>query len=238
MRKLTIVMAYYNNGDMLDAHINEWERYPADVKKNMRAVIVDDASPEKPAVDRVRNVGMNVEVFRVENDVPWHQDAARNLGMMRPSGWTLLSDMDRILPVECAQLLLSAPLEKGVAYLPAQYRLDGAAPKSKTGRHPNIYIVHRDDFWKTGGYDERLCGYYGTDSSFRRRLAGVVDFKPLDDIWLRYYRKFDLHDAGTRGEYRKDKYLMKNAPSNIKRIANKAAKPLHKPCNFKWARLK
>lgn len=237
MQKLTIVMAYYNNGDMLDAHISEWDKYPAAVKDNVRAVIVDDASPEKPAIERVRNIGMNIEVFRIAKDIPWHQDAARNLGMMRPKGWTLLSDMDRLLPADCVESLLTMPLEKGTVYLPAQYRLDGTIPKSKTGRHPNIYIVHRDDFWKTGGYDERLCGYYGTDSSFRRRLAKNVVFKPINKVWLKYFRKFDLNDAGTRGEYRKDQYLMKNAPAEIKAIANKAGKP-GKPCQFEWKRIK
>ena len=38
---LTIVMPYFNNGDMLQKHFEIWRQYPSDVKQNIEAIIVD-----------------------------------------------------------------------------------------------------------------------------------------------------------------------------------------------------
>jgi hypothetical protein len=89
---ITLVMAYYENPTMLQVHLKNWkETYPDDVKARMRVIIVDDGSPRNPAVNQVRSFALRegdlgrfhaFEIYRIDTNIPWNQDGARNLGMM------------------------------------------------------------------------------------------------------------------------------------------------------------
>ena len=47
-------------------------------------------------------------------------------------------------------------------------------------------------FWKFGGYDEALCGYYGTDSDARRRWVKTAPVVTLREILIRHEYEGDL----------------------------------------------
>lgn len=78
---ITIVMAYYENGGMLDRHIEEWKNYPDALKDQIKAVIVDDGSSKDSALPHVQDVGFPIELYRINVDIPWNQNGARNLAM-------------------------------------------------------------------------------------------------------------------------------------------------------------
>lgn len=90
-RAVTLVMAYYENPDMLRQHCRVWQGYPEDVRARVRVLLVDDGSPRRPARDALRAAVQEaaargaqlpqIRLLRIQPDVPWNQDGARNLGL-------------------------------------------------------------------------------------------------------------------------------------------------------------
>lgn len=224
---ITIVMAYYENGGMLDLHLAEWIQY-AD-KDQWRIVLVDDCSKQDPALPHIRDVGFPVELYRITTDRPWNQNGARNLGMTHVNGWTLLTDMDHLLTLPMARRLQAFDLNPLSYYRPARVRYADNRPYK---RHPNTYLLHSDDYWRAGGYDERYCGYYGTDSTFRRSLEKKLG-PPVDlDIPLTLFGREVQSDASTRDLGRKgSEYHLRSLPHKGREL-----EPVPQ-LNFEWERL-
>lgn len=185
---LSLVVTYYGQPAMLAEQAKAWADYPDGVE----VVLVDDGSAE-PAAPQPRSRG-----YRVGVDIPWHQDGARNLGATVAAGeWLLLLDIDHILPLREAERLLAMlpTLRPRTAYRPARRLVDDAYP---LGRAANIWLLRKAEFWAVGGYDERLCGSYGTDLEFRPRLRSVLKEANVP-VTLDVYRGGDVADAATRG---------------------------------------
>jgi hypothetical protein len=164
-----------------------------------------------------------IELYRVLEDRPWHQHGARNLGAHVAKGkWLLMTDMDHIVPASTITeiLRLIPDLRKnqvvtfGRVDAPATltWKADHWTEFARTRRedgslkpHVNSFLVRKDRYWKLGGYDEELCGIYGTDKHFRSRLFGAhtvekhLDYAPL----IRVDRDV-IPDASTRGVNRDD----------------------------------
>ena len=184
---LSIVLPYYNQPAMLKEQARVWRDYPGGVE----IIVVDDGSAVPAEAE-------GCAIYRVTEDIPWHQDGARNLGAHVASGdWLLLLDIDHVLPaVELRRLLGLLPmLEPGCAYRPRRRLVDGAYPLARAA---NIWLLRREDFWQVGGYDERLCGSYGTDLEFRPRLRRTLVEERLPVV-LDVYREKNIADAATRG---------------------------------------
>lgn len=164
---MTLAMTYYEAPQMLREHLAAWRDYPPGI----RLVLVDDGSQRAPA--DLSACPIPYEHWRITEDWPWNQNAARNLAMSRASGKTLVTDMDHLLTAAQAHAAVHARLKVGEALRPERVWPSGE-PTGK--RHPNTYLLHAEDYWAAGGYDETLCGYYGTDAKFRRQLqrAGVA----------------------------------------------------------------
>ena len=173
---LTLIYAYYDNPDMLKLHIDTWRAYPDKIKKRMNIILVDDCSPRSPAIHFLPllvGLGIPTRIYRVLEDIPWNLDGARNLGMKETeTEWNLITDMDRLLPVDAAAAALEMTKERGKVYRPDQV---WAGENRSLGRpHPNSFIIHRSDYWQVGGYDEDFQGSYGTDGNFRKNLRAVA----------------------------------------------------------------
>lgn len=188
---LTIVVPYYNQPGMLAAQARAWRDYPAGVE----VIVVDDGSAVLAAAD-------GCAIYRIDEDIPWHQDGARNLGAHVATGeWVLLLDIDHVLSgAELRRLLGLLPrLPGGVAYRPRR-RL--VATGRALGRARNIWLMRREDFWRVGGYDERLCGAYGSDLEFRPRVQRHLQEQDLG-LTLDVYTAAEIADAATPGLDRK-----------------------------------
>jgi hypothetical protein len=172
-------------------------------------ILVDDGSPSECAVDVARPDGLpRLRIFRVLEDRPWHQHAARNLGAhVATADWLLLTDMDHVFT---AASMLEVIKLKGSDRAYIFPRLDWPELKPTLGRrgerkpHPNTYAMKREFFWRVGGYDEEFCGIYGTDGLFRDRLrrTGAIYLAEDCPVW-RFSREV-LEDASTRTLPRKE----------------------------------
>lgn len=209
MKSLSLVMPYYENPGMLAAQYALWREYPQDLKEHLEILVVDDGSPEGPAVDVARPEGLpKLCIYRVLEDRPWHQHAARNLGAKMATGqWLLMTDMDHMVPSGTLKILM-AQINKARVYLFP--RLDAPHLTPTMGRdgypkpHPNTFALTRALYWEVGGYDEEFCGIYGTDGLFRARLfANTVGVMLTNAPIIRYPREV-IADASTRTLPRKE----------------------------------
>lgn len=211
---LTLVMPYYDNAGMLALQYEGWAAWPDELKARIAIVLVDDGSPTAPAVDVPRPEGLPaLFIYRVLEDRPWHQHAARNLGAhVAETKWLLLTDMDHVLTAEAAAALFKrirlGRLDDKACYTLARVEADTGRPTlGKSGLHkphPNSFVMTRDTYWRIGGYDEDYCGVYGTDGLFRARAARMAKPGHLDKVALvRYWREI-VADASTTTLERKE----------------------------------
>lgn len=234
MSDVTLVYAYFENGPMLDVQFSEWERY--DQKDRFKIVLVDDCSKRDPAIDHIRDVGIDLELYRIHTDIPWNQDGARNLGMTNADGWCIMCDMDHVFTVGASNMFLSKldTLSRNKYYGFNRHRLNGR-PIEKSP--PNIMAIHNDLFWRIGGYDERFCGYYGSDVNFISRLDAAVGPRiVMNRVSLRMYRADELEGATTTDYGRKgSKYHLANHPY-LSQLLRANKRPIE-PLNFDYERI-
>lgn len=208
---ISLVMPFYRNSEMLALQYLEWARWSAKAKQQIEIIIVDDCSPE-PATDIQVPAGMPpISIYRIAEDRPWHQHAARNLGAhVAEAPWLLLTDMDHMLTAHAADALIRriGKLDPECAYFLNRIEVDTGEPtrneKGERKPHPNSFVMTRDLYWRVGGYDEDYCGIYGTDGLFKERLfreaaKGFLKHVPL----VRYWREI-VADASTNDQPRKE----------------------------------
>lgn len=206
MADLTLIMPYYNNPGMLELQYREWaENWPVEARERVKVVLVDDGSQIAPAAAVARPEGLPaLEIYRITEDRPWHQHAARNLGAhVAADGWLLLTDMDHVLTASNLAALLKRLPKMDDASIFTLHRLEADTGAPTIGRddrpkpHPNSFVLTRDLYWAIGGYDEDLCGIYGTDGSFRQRAFRVGKRDHIKKVALTRYWRDLIPDAST-----------------------------------------
>lgn len=238
MTPVTIVMAYYENPNMLEQQLFEWSTYRKAYQSALSAVIVDDGSPRSPAEEVIRrrgDIGFKIRLFRIHENKPWNQDGARNLAMAHATGWTLMTDMDHMLERDQLAGLLRCVehAKRGEYYMPA-YRFIAGLAGVIEGAHANSYVMHSEDFWAQGGYDEDFAGAYGSDGNFRKcMMAGLREMLTNDFKLTRYPREV-IADASTVDWGRKDSEFHR---SRFPKLEAKRKGPAYKAVDhlrFKW----
>jgi GT2 family glycosyltransferase len=198
-KHVTLIVPYYENPVFLEHQITGWQRVDASLKRNLSVIVVDDGSPTAPAalVVNRRMLPPHFRLFRIEVDVRWNWLAARNIGAEHaPDGWILLTDMDHVVPSATLDAVIHGEHDPGLIY--------AFARKEHTGQviapHSASFLLTRSLFWRIGGYDEGLSGYYGTDGDFRRRAAKQARFALLPSPLIRHEYQ---GDSSTRKYLRK-----------------------------------
>lgn len=209
MKNLSIIYPYYDNPGMLALQYGVWATYPEDLKPKCEVILVDDGSPNSPAIDVTRPEGLpRLRIYRVKMDTPWHQHGARNLGAKEADGqWLFMSDMDHVLPPSSLRKLFEC-VNGGKIYTFARLDSWTMQPTLREGGglrlHPNTFAMTRELYWQIGGYDEDYCGLYGTDALFRERAYKVAQERWLSDVPVLRYTRDIIPDASTRTLKRKE----------------------------------
>jgi glycosyltransferase involved in cell wall biosynthesis len=232
--KIALCLPYYMNQGMLDEQLRRLAGLPAAILEQLELIVVDDGSPNGEAVANVRHViGCPVRVFRIDVDIRWNQDAARNIGAQEAEArWLLLTDIDHVVPLATWEYLLAKKFEKARAYRFSRATLDEIGKKDRITPykpHPNSWFMTRGLYEQVGGYDERFAGHYGTDAEFRDRLTRIAGDPILLPQLLYRVPRSTIADASTTT------YQRKNAPEDIGAIPRiKAVRAL----NPDWVPLK
>jgi hypothetical protein len=210
---ISLVMPYYLNPEMLARQYRNFTSWPSRARAAIKVIIVDDGSPRDPAANVPRPYGLpELEIYRVLEDRPWHQHAARNLGAhVADSEWLLLTDMDHMLEAGGAmalhRLAAHGRLDHRFAYMLDRIEADTReltrAPNGQPKPHPNSFVMSRELYWRIGGYDERATGIYGTDALFRKRAFDIGRKGHLEIPLVRFWRDV-VPDASTTTLPRKE----------------------------------
>jgi predicted glycosyltransferase involved in capsule biosynthesis len=241
---MNIVFPYFNNGGMLKRHIEEWKKYSDPLEWSV--IIVDDCSIRDPIsnyLDEIKTIPFkSVRIFQIETDIPWNQDGARNLAFKHINNeWCVSTDIDHLLSYKQATALLSFH-KRTTNDLNDFYRFRRAqstAPDQLIFKfHPNSYLIHSSLYWKIGGYEEKLAGYYGKDSNFRRRLENSGTYKGFlpDEIYLTLFGREHIPDASTVDYKRKGSKYHVGVHPEIRAICRSTEMPTSW-LNFKWKEL-
>lgn len=211
MRDLTVVLPYYRNGGMLKEHQAMWREYPDALKAHLHVIVVDDVSVLNPASVAVEATGIaSFRLYRnLGKKLRWNWLFSRNLGMQEATTeWVLLTDIDHALPAETCHALITMTLDPQNVYRLARvdayktwpYRIKDCPVRPSKRYHPNTWLMTRAMYEKTGGYDERLSGCYGTDGEYRDRVQKAARaIVLLNDVMVRYPREI-IADASTPPE--------------------------------------
>jgi len=211
MKKITLIIPYYRNPEMLKIHCETWNQYTKEIWDKLDIILIDDCSPEPASMILKSYLGLaacnNLKLYRVEKDIPWNQHGCRNLGAkLATTEWLLLTDMDRIFPCEEMFQLVNYGLDEENHYKPDQLKISKDNFIEYGGIPGNQFLVTKENFWKVGGYDEDYCGTYGGDSALLKPLEKIAPLMLLPDVQMRHYTTEAVKDANTttldrRGEY-------------------------------------
>jgi hypothetical protein len=242
-RTLSIILPFYANPTMLREQYRIWNDYPQDLKTQIEIVIVDDGSPMNESAATVPwplDLPQR-RLYRVPEDIPWHQHGARNLGAHEAVGdWLYLSDIDHVIPAESLALMLRLCNYEAI-YTFGRVDAPDMRPTMKNGvrkPHPNTFLMPKKAFWTIGGYDEDLTGY-GTDGFFRARLKDAgIPITHREDIRIVRYSREVIADASTRTLPRKEGRSPEHR-AHVHALARHKALTGLKPTvlNFEWRRI-
>lgn len=256
--RLALVMPYYKNPEILRRHLTVWrDEWPAELKRDVEVVIVDDGSPVECAADVLADIDRAslpfIRLYRMTEDRLWGQHSARNVGAhVAHAPWLLMTDIDHVVPPFTLREVLSLlPLARrevltfGRVDAPVWFDEAEDWPEfSRTRRpdgslkpHVNSLVIERNHFWKLSGYDESFTGIYGCDQEFRTRLWKCATERHLHHAPLIRVDRAVIEDASTRGVERK-------TPENkaAKKLANalkvaRGESNVIKSLQFKWERV-
>lgn len=207
---ITIINPYYDNPGMLLRQIRQWSSYSPTVLEYLNVIVIDDCSPNYPArifLDNYKDFGFRFMLYHIKVNIRWNWLVCRNLGAMQAdkNSWLLLTDIDHVVPDDTVNFLCSGVIsnkfDKKRFYLFARVDAPNLTPYK---RHPNSYFMHRNLYWKIGGYDEEFSGNYGTDGMYRRRADKIAGRGIEMDVPLIRYPREVIRDASTTEFKRKE----------------------------------
>lgn len=152
---MTVMYLYYNQPQA----ISKFERLCYQYL-DIDFLFIDDGSKIPLKVDWAK-------VVRIEDDVPWNQPRANNIGFsclyeMNENETVLRMDIDHYFDVDDLLYLKD--------YIPEQKEII-KFKRNGLKSHPNIYLANVKDLINVGGYNEAFCGNYGyDDTEFMQRL--------------------------------------------------------------------
>jgi hypothetical protein len=209
---VTIVMAIYGQPVMLDKQIETITGYPGSVLERLSITIVDDCGMPSVGFEKAKHLGnhcKSAKLLRIEEDIPWNQPGARNLGMELSDGWCLMIDPDMVFEADIMDRMMQAAskLSRGQVL---KYGLRHYPSNSLDMSSPNTYLIHRDDFFKVGGYDEDFCGHKGwSDVQLLDVLRSCYKLEPRPDLHADFYGTDSIVDAAVTSLDRSTKHNRK-----------------------------
>jgi len=228
MKKFSLIIPYYRSPLMLQKQLENVLEYMDDFD----IIVVDDCSQE-PA-ENIINKDHNIQLFRIDDDIPWNREGARNLGAFKANTeWIIHLDTDHILKKECADNLLNTSLDTNHWYRFPRYRngkaddtrrKDAIPDDQEYGKikpHIDSYLCTKELYMESGGYNEEYSGCLGGGGPFLKHLAktGGESLLVPDNVYLEVYTKSNIKDASvcdlsrdkTEFKLRKKKFGTKKA---------------------------
>lgn len=235
-------MAVYGQPKMMEKWFETIRQYDDKVRDRLAMVVVDDHGTPPQTLPQWLRVMFDCRLYRVDRQIHWNQMGARNLGVREaPTPWVVLLDPDMVIELGVARKLLMATMRMtpGQVLKPnlryTNNKMDGSSP--------NVYVIHKADFDRVGGYDEDYAGNKGwSDVQFLHTLtAAHLQIIKRRDVWVRYYRPRDISDATVKTlnrDVQANKALHLRKMALLKKLGVQKFIKMRKPnVRFPWSRL-
>lgn len=150
--------------------------------------IGDDGSMRHPAVDFFEKYPptSNMRLFRVKEDIGFNSHGTRNLLMKQTTtDWNLMSDIDRRYPDKTLRSIYKNEANLAKTRYYSFWEIRQSSPDRFS---VNEYLVHKETFWKTGGYDEEFVNIHFGDRYFLDTLRRVAKRHKVDYWHVKYVR--------------------------------------------------
>jgi len=175
--RFTAGYTYYNEPYRLIELCRIWERWPSGVE----IFLVDDGSPEWPAIDVINEelnlteYGPTIQVWKVARDLGFNSHGCRNLiAKYATTDWIAFFDSDVLMYPPDVAALKRRKFNKGSVYTFQNYQRYNQQFEGKSTGHVNCFVVDKETFWEAGGYDESFTGYHYGDREFLKRLHAIT----------------------------------------------------------------
>lgn len=219
MVDLTIVMAVYGQPLMLREQFKAIMGYQESVLRHLNVVVVDDCGSPPAEVDHfdvMDSFCNSAKLFRVMQDIPWNQMGARNLGMQQSSGHCVLIDPDMVFDGDVMARMIEA-----ASKLARGHVIKWALKHVNSGRidmtSPNTWLLHRDDFFAVGGYDEDYAGNKGwSDVQFLDLMRACFKIENRPDLFANFHGTDSVPDAMVMTL---DRSVTANRKKRVKKVA-------------------
>lgn len=186
---ITCNVTYYNEPVWLRWWYKTFKRLHEDGVPFILA-IGDDGSQKAPAEEFFnKHLPLpNMKLFKVVNDIGFNSHGTRNLLMKQTTTqWNMLSDIDRHYGYSMFKYLTDNVSTFKVQH---HYSFKEKIVASPDGYSVNEYLVRKNDFWKTGGYDEEFVNIHWGDRLFLDTLRRVSKRVLLPEhCFVKYVRK-------------------------------------------------
>lgn len=207
---ISINITYYNEPHFLKWWYEAHNRI-LDMGCDYVMNIGDDGSQKSPASEffEKHSPNSNTRLFRVKHDVGFNSHGTRNLLMAQTTtDWNLMSDIDRRFP----DTTLTSVIENQDNLKRGRYYSFWEKVQSSPDRFSvNDYLVHKEDFWGTGGYDEEFVNIHFGDRYFLDTLRIFAKRKKMPEWHVKYVRgarSVTWSDEVTKTIYPDDKTLI------------------------------
>lgn len=190
---LTIVMAVYGQPKILAHQLATISRYGDGILDQIKVVIVDDHGDPPATVDPYPRAMIDLKLFRITEDIPWNQMGARNIGMRESEGWVVFLDPDMVIEPDMISRFIDRAnsMVRGTVIKFALRR--SGNPLDFTS--PNTWLIHKQDFFDCGGYDEDFRGHKGWSDCLLQECFRAF-YKVVDDkeLWVTFHHTSQGYD--------------------------------------------
>lgn len=155
-----IVPVYLDNQKcgILENLIRKYEQYSNDLLDKIHFIFVDDCSPVHI---QISTQNLNYTLVRIEDNIPWNQPGARNLGVfLAYAPKLILTDLDHYFPETTLKHIIARNIPADI------WLFKRLRNQKKIHSHPCTFFLSKSTFYKSLGFDEEFSGNYGHDDIF------------------------------------------------------------------------
>lgn len=239
--RLTVGYTYFDEPHRLRQQLDVWKSWPA----NVDIFLVDDASELYPAIDIINELELEdwqptLQLWKCTRNLGFNSHGCRNLiAKYAQTDVIQFLDIDMIIyPGDIAKM-------KQIAFEPdyiAHHKLYSTF-NQKVVWHPghlNAFAIHKDLYWKAGGYDESFTGHHWGDREFIARIHAQPHKKIKTECIVVLDRKGKhgvVTDTVDKTEYDINNELTFKTPLDVPRV-KKLKGTVKTRLNFPFIKLK